>query len=182
VNVARHPRGALALNLCDRYGGLADYQAASTRVRIIAEPGGIKEEAGRALRSALPPSFLRSLAGSAAATAPRTAARPPCPPRPTGGVRTAVQKGRPSALRLSSFIMSISILVARRSALADLSTICVTIASRLVLRRRPSIVTTTVSFSASAQQRRPARGPSCNRCRCPPYAASAVDHRTASGA
>ena len=33
----------------------------------------------------------------------------------------------------------------------DLSTICVTIASRLVIvRRRPSIVTTTVSFSASA--------------------------------
>ena len=47
--------------------------------------------------------------------------------------------------------MSISILVARRSALADLSTICVTIASRLVIvRRRPSIVMTTVSFSASA--------------------------------
>ena len=36
-------------------------------------------------------------------------------------------------------------------ALADLSTICATIASRLViLRRRPSIVTTIVSFSALA--------------------------------
>src|SRR3984893_15688675 len=49
------------------------------------------------------------------------------------------------------YVISISILVARRSALAGLSTICVTIASRLVIvRRRPSIVTTTVSFSASA--------------------------------
>ena len=48
-------------------------------------------------------------------------------------------------------MVDITLLVARRSALADLSTICVTIASRLVsLRRRPSIVTTTVSFSASA--------------------------------
>src|SRR6266446_7091841 len=55
--------------------------------------------------------------------------------------------------------MSISILVARRSALADLSTICVTIASRLVIaRRRPSIATATVSFSASAQQCRQALG------------------------
>jgi hypothetical protein len=40
----------------------------------------------------------------------------------------------------SAAIMSISILVARRSALADLSNICVTIASRLViLRRYPSV-------------------------------------------
>jgi hypothetical protein len=42
----------------------------------------------------------------------------------------------------TSFIMSNSILVARRSALADLLTLWVTIASRLViLRRLPSIVT-----------------------------------------
>src|SRR3974377_1256221 len=42
----------------------------------------------------------------------------------------------------TSFIMSNSILVARRLALADSLTICVTIASRLViLRRLPSIVT-----------------------------------------
>ena len=71
-----------------------------------------------------------------------------------------VRRGQPAgsrggaaslALCSTSFIMSISILVARRSALADLSTICVTIASRLVIVRRcPSIVTTTVSFSASA--------------------------------
>ena len=48
--------------------------------------------------------------------------------------------------------ISISILVARRSALADLSITCVTIASRLViLRRRPSIVTRVRSFRASAK-------------------------------
>ena len=42
----------------------------------------------------------------------------------------------------TSFSMSISILVARKSALVDLLTIWVTIASRLViLRRLPSIVT-----------------------------------------
>ena len=47
--------------------------------------------------------------------------------------------------------MSISILVARKSALADLSTIWVMIASRLViLRRRPLVVTWTVSSSAAA--------------------------------
>jgi hypothetical protein len=40
---------------------------------------------GRAIRAALPLSLLRSLAGSAAAAAPRTAAPPPCPPRPAGG-------------------------------------------------------------------------------------------------
>jgi hypothetical protein len=52
---------------------LACYQAASNGVR-------------GANRVALLP-FLRSLARSAAATAPRIAARPPCPPRPGGGVR-----------------------------------------------------------------------------------------------
>jgi hypothetical protein len=60
-----------------------------------------------------------------------------------------VRRGQPAGfgrrcrvadLRSTSFIMSISILVARRSALADLSTIWVTIASRLVILRavRPS--------------------------------------------
>jgi hypothetical protein len=68
-----------------------------------------------------------------------------------------VRRGQPAGLGRRGVAdglvldVSISILVARRSALADLSTIWVTIASRLVIvRRRPSIVTTTVSFSASA--------------------------------
>jgi hypothetical protein len=52
-------------------------------------------------RAILPP-FLRSLARSAAAAAPRIAAPPPCPPRPAGGVRAAVQGRRPSLRRLSS--------------------------------------------------------------------------------
>jgi NAD(P)-dependent dehydrogenase (short-subunit alcohol dehydrogenase family) len=63
------------------------------------------------------------------------------PPRivGTGAVRAAVTRRRPSVRRLH---MSISILVARKSALVDLLTISVTITLRLViLRRRPSIVT-----------------------------------------
>src|SRR6516165_6064134 len=50
----------------------------------------------------------------------------------------------------TSFIMSNSILVARRLAPADSLTICLTIASRLViLRRLPSIVAQTGSFNAA---------------------------------
>ena len=104
---------------------------------------------GRANRAVLPPSRPPFLAGSAGATARRTAAPPPLSAaanrRDSGGGAAS------PALCSTSFIMSISILVARRSADADLSTIWLTIASRLVsLRRSPSIVTTTVSFSASA--------------------------------
>jgi hypothetical protein len=51
-----------------------------------------------------------------------------------------------------SFSMSISILVARKSAPADLLTSWAMTASRLViLRHRPFVVTTTDSFSASAR-------------------------------
>ncbi len=74
--------------------------------------------------------LLRSLAGSAAGNRATTAAGPPGPPRPAGEVRAGAAS---PALCSTSFIMSISILVACRSALADLSTICVTIASRLVI-------------------------------------------------
>ena len=58
-----------------------------------------------------------------------------------------------------SFIMSNSSLVARRSALADLSTICVTIALRLVtLRRRPSNRHDDRFVQRIGQQRRQALG------------------------
>src|SRR5271165_1960318 len=60
----------------------------------------------------------------------------------SGAVNLAGSGAAAPAFCSTSFIMSNSILVARKSALADLLTICVTIASRLViLRRLPSIVT-----------------------------------------
>jgi hypothetical protein len=94
---------------------------------------------------------LMSHAGSAAATAPQRAARPPRRPRSADGVRAA---GHLRPLRSTSFHHVDQHMVARRSAFADSSTLCVTIDSRLaIVRRRPSIVTTTVSFSASANRR-----------------------------
>jgi hypothetical protein len=93
-------------------------------------------------------------------------------------------------------MVDITILVARRSALADLSTICVTIASRLVSLRRPPSVdrhddplvqrigqqcrkalgvaaagVAGLPLLEAGVQRRPARPPG-NRCRYPPWGAS----------
>ena len=58
--------------------------------------------------------------------------------------------GATPAFFSASFSVSISILVARKSAPADLLTSCLATASRLVISRRsPSMVTTTFSLSAS---------------------------------
>jgi hypothetical protein len=157
-----------------------------------ARPATIKKGAAGAIREALPPSPLRSHAGSAAATAPRTAAGSP-----------SVRLGRPwgSGRGAASPALCFDVFrhVDQHLGRAQIGTRRfvdrVTIASRLVIvRRRPSIVTTTVSFCAAAGNAgrvlvpRPPRLPDCpflkrwapaaclgppgNRSRCPPYAAS----------
>ena len=127
--------------------------------RVITRPlppatEAVKEEVRGAAREAPPHSLLRSLAGSAVATARRTAAPPPCPPRPAGGVQAAVKRRRPAARRFSS-CRSAS-WWARRSALADLSTICVTIgAAAGTALTRP---VATGSLAAVSDQQGPAGG------------------------
>ena len=70
--------------------------------------------------------------------------------RPSSRVSAAASGGGATFLS-TSFSMSISILVALRSASADLSTSWATIASRLLIRRgRPSLSTVTGSFNAAS--------------------------------
>jgi len=100
-------------------------------------------------RAVLPPSLLRAPAGSAAASAPRTAAPPLCPPRPAAA--GFGRRCRVAGLALDALHHVDQHLGRAQIGTRLLSTICVTIAARLVsFRRRPSIVTTPVSFSASA--------------------------------